>query len=170
MNGDDGDSPIDIYNEITLADIMEPAGLTYKMYSEDYPTSGKCFLGSGFGNETKQDVANYNLGAIGTNPYDRLYQRKHNPFISFKTYTDSHTRCATQKSFDDLYNDIAAGTLPHFSMVVPTQAQDNHDVTTNFTAIFMQQFMTDLMMGPDFVNSRVLVHITYDEGKSEVAG
>ena len=61
--------------------------------------------------------------------------------------------------------DIAAGTLPHFSLVVPTQAQDNHDVTTNYTAIFMQQFMTDLMMGPDFVNSRVLVHITYDEGK-----
>jgi len=163
INGDDGDSPIDIWNEITLAEIMQPAGLTYNMYSEEYPTSGQCWLGSGFGNETKQDVANYNVGAIGTNPYDRLYARKHNPFISFKTYVDSHTRCATQKSFDDLYSDIAAGTLPHFSMVVPTQAQDNHDVTTNFTAIFMQQFMTDLLMGPDFVNSRVLVHITYDE-------
>lgn len=118
VNGDNGDSNIDITDEMTLVDLFEPVGITYKIYSEDYPTSGKCWLGDGYGNETSQDVANYNPGLTGASPVNRLYKRKHNPFISFNTFKNSNTRCAAQKNLDDFYSDLLEGTLPMFSYII----------------------------------------------------
>ena len=163
VNGDNGDSNIDITDEITLVDLFEPVGITYKIYSEDYPTSGKCWLGDGYGNETAQDIANYNPGLVGASGVNRLYKRKHNPFIAFNTFKSSRTRCAAEKNLDDFYSDLLDGNLPMFSYVVPSQAHDAHDVTIEYTAAWYQQFVNDLMESPQFLNSRVLVHVTYDE-------
>ncbi|KAL7561355.1 hypothetical protein ACA910_001460 [Epithemia clementina (nom. ined.)] len=109
LTSDNGDALLDIHNQMTIADLLELAALTYRTYSEQYPTFGKCFMGDGFGygNVTGQE--------------DRLYRRKHNPFFSFVGYTDSHTRCVAQKDFDDFYDDLAAGTLADFSIMVPNQ-------------------------------------------------
>ena len=163
VNGDNGDEDIDIWDTTTIVDLFEPQGITYKVYEEDYPTSGKCWLGGGYGNETAQDVENYSPPVYGTNPVNRLYKRKHNPFISFKSFTNSNTRCAAQQNFDDFYNNVLDGTLPMFSYVVPTQAHDNHDVTVAYTAEWYGKFVSDLLASPLFLTSRVLVHVVYDE-------
>ncbi|KAL7561354.1 hypothetical protein ACA910_001459 [Epithemia clementina (nom. ined.)] len=109
LASDNGDASLDIHNQMTIADLLELAALTYRTYSKQYLTSGKCFMGDGFG-----------YGNV-MGPEDRLYRRKHNPFFSFVGYKDSHTRCAAQKDFDDFYDDLAAGTLADFSIVVPNQ-------------------------------------------------
>jgi len=163
VTGDNGDYPIDIYYAKTIVDLLEPAGLTYKVYEENYPTPGECYLADGYGNESAQQVANYNPSAYGISPTNRLYRRKHNPFISFKTFTHNQTRCQNQRDFIDLYDDIAAGTLPDFSFVVPNEANDNHDTTINYTAIWYDQFVSHLNNSPLYNNSRVLVHVVYDE-------
>ena len=92
-----------------------------------------------------------------------MYRRKHNPFISFNSYTQSRSRCAALKDFNDLYNDIISGTLPHFSYVVPNMANDGHNTGIHHTARWYAQFVSDLTQSPLFVTSRVLVHVTYDE-------
>jgi len=142
VNGDNGDDDIDIWNETTIVDLLDRAGLSFTTYSEAYPTEGKCFLGTTF-----QD----------------LYERKHNPSISFETFTDSSTRCASQKSFDQLYLDISDDTLPNVSFIVPNMMNDNHDSTTAKTAMWYEQFASTLFQSSAFLNSRVLVHVVYDE-------
>lgn len=163
VNADNGDSDIDITNSMTLVDLLEGAGLDYRMYSEDYPTSGSCYLGDAYGNETATDVANYSPGAVGTNPANRAYKRKHNPLISFVEYARNATRCANQKDFNDLYSDLATGNLPAFSYVVPNQAHDGHDTTIKYSGIWFASFIKNVTSSPVYANSRVLIHVTYDE-------
>jgi acid phosphatase len=163
VNGDNGDSSYDIYNTNTIVDLLESAGLDYKVYSENYPTSGQCFFGSSYGNETATDVANFNPNAIGTNPINRAYERKHNPLISFKTFTTSPKRCALQKDFNDLTNDLANGNLPAFSFVVPNQAHDGHDTTVSYSGTWFRGFIANFTSSPVSQQSRVLIHTPYDE-------
>jgi acid phosphatase len=145
-------------------DLLDQAGLNYHVYSENYPTSGQCYLGSGYGDETASDVANFNPGTNnGTSPVNRLYRRKHNPFISFQTFVNNSTRCATQKDFDNLNQDLASGNLPAFSFVVPNQAHDGHDTTIAYSGIWFAQFIQNVTTSPVYQQSRVLIHVTYDE-------
>ena len=141
VTGDNGDDDIDVHNTITLIDLLEPDGITYKVYEEDYPTSGQCWLGTGVS----------------------LYKRKHNPFISFSTYTSSSTRCSAEKDFNDLHNDMVAGSLPNFTYIVPNLAHDGHDHSLNRTAIWYTHFINNLTQSPLFASSRVLVHVAFDE-------
>ncbi len=163
VNGDTGDNNFDIYDTDTIADLLDAVGLDYKMYSEDYPTPGKCFLGSGYGNESASVVGNYSASLIGTSPIDRLYKRKHNPFISFKTFVDNSTRCEAQRDFNDLLSDLATGDLPAFSFVVPNQADDDHDTTITYSGIWFAKFIQNVTNSPVYNTSRVLVHVTFDE-------
>jgi acid phosphatase len=151
VTGDSGDESIDIWNVDTIVDLLVPAGLTYKVYAQDYPTSGKCFLADGFGTEPI------------TNLTDELYRRKHNPFISFKTFTDSEIRCSTQMDFTHLYEDLASGDIADFSYIIPDLLSDDHDSSINYTAAWLDKFVEDLYQSPAFMEYRVLVHINYDE-------
>jgi hypothetical protein len=149
-----GDDSFDIHGLKTIVDLLDAAGLDYKFYSEDYPTSGQCFFGSGYGNES-------NSFETATN---RLYRRKHNPIVSFDTYYNSPARCSTQRDFNDLARDLADGNLPAFSFVVPNQANDGHDTSIDFTATWLQPFLQNqFFASPAFNTSRVLLHIAYDE-------
>ncbi len=149
VNGDTGDNNFDIYNTKTVADLFDAVGLTYKTYSETYPASGTCFLGSSYGNETDEDVANFNFGTKGSNPANRLYKRKHNPLLSFTSFTNSRKRCATQKDFNDLSKDLETGNLPAFSFVVPNQAHDGHDTTISCSGKWFTQFLKNITSSKD---------------------
>ena len=122
LSGTNGDASLDINNNPTIVDLLGPAGLTYRTYSETYPTFGECYLGDGYGYSDNKGED------------DRLHRRKHNPLLPFQSYVDSRTGCAAQKDFDDLFADLAAGTLADFSLVVPNQDNDNHDTSIDFTA------------------------------------
>jgi hypothetical protein len=108
-------------------------------------------------------VGNYSASLIGTSPIDRLYKRKHNPFISFKTFVDNSTRCEAQRDFNDLLSDLATGDLPAFSFVVPNQADDDHDTTITYSGIWFAKFIQNVTNSPVYNTSRVLVHVTFDE-------
>ena len=108
---------------------------------------------------------NFNHRSTGINPDNCLYWCKHNPFISFKTFTNSHTHCASQKDFNNLYNDLAAGNLADYIYIVPNQANDAHDTLTNYSAAWYKQFVEDLTHSPQFYTSLILVHVVYNVGK-----
>ena len=159
-NGDHGDDDIDIYSATTLIDLFEPAGITYKIYLEEYPTSSQCWFGTLYNATPTDGGVNNNQN---TRTISRLYRRKHNPLISFQTFTSSSTRCANMKDFNDLSNDVVAGALPSFSYIVPNTAHDGHDTDINYTATWYTQFVRNLTQSPLFATSRVLVHVAYDE-------
>ena len=173
VGASNGDRKYDIYDIDTIVDLLDDAGLDYKVYSEDYPTSGECNLGSSYGNLTDLDIANFKPDyeeeeddGDDIDPIDRAYKRKHNPFISFKTFTDSPERCASQQDFDDLNDDLASGNLPAFSFVVPNQAHDGHDTTIAYSGTWFAAFIANVTASPAMDQSRVLVHATYDEDET----
>ncbi len=156
-----GDNLADIHGPITMVDLLDAAGLDYKFYSENYPTSGECFFGVGYGNESNSFVS------AGINS---LYRRKHNTIISFDTFYNSPARCSTQKDFNDLTRDLADGNLPAVSIIVPNQANDGHDTSVNFTANWLQPFLQNQFFASPAVSaSRVLLHVTYDESEDDVS-
>ncbi|KAJ3337996.1 hypothetical protein HDU91_001334 [Kappamyces sp. JEL0680] len=87
-----------------LPDLLEKKGKTWKTYQENY--MGGC-------NTTASD-------AVG------LYERKHNPFISFKSVRTNAARCAMIVDETQLKKDIAAKAVPDYVMYVPNQVNDGH--------------------------------------------
>jgi len=171
VDSDNGDGKFDIYEIDTIVDLLDAAGLDHGVYSEDYPTSGECFMGKSYGNLTDEDMLNLNEDAEDDDEaydgYNKAYRRRHNPFISFHTYASSAYRCQSQMDFEDLQEDLASGNLPAFSFVVPNQAHDGHETTLEYAGDWLAEFMDDLTASPVFDQHRVLVHITYDEDETK---
>jgi Phosphoesterase family len=86
----------DPHQSSSIVDILEPAGVSWKMYAENYTPL------SGGGCDTSSSQAS------------GLYRRKHNPFISFTKVTSSATRCAKIVPATQLQTDISSGSLPQF--------------------------------------------------------
>src|SRR5206468_1633147 len=80
-----------------VGDLLEAHHLDWKVYAEDYP--GDCYLGSSRGR----------------------YVRKHVPFLSFADVQRNPVRCAAHVvEASQLDRDVAARSLPQFSLYVPT--------------------------------------------------
>ncbi|KAJ3321661.1 hypothetical protein HDV06_003954 [Boothiomyces sp. JEL0866] len=94
---------------VTIADTLEEAGKTWVTYQETYPGGvGNCY--------TQKDTITGDL---------RLYERKHNPFMSY-TAIQTTARCDNIKNSDFLDKDIAAGKVADYVMYVPNQINDGH--------------------------------------------
>jgi hypothetical protein len=126
-------------NESHLGDLLEKRGLSWKTYAEGYP--GNCFLGSREG----------------------LYERKHNPFISFTNVNKNPKRCAQVVSSTVLDEDVKAGKLPNFSLYIPDGINSGHDKGVTFAANWFKSRFEPLMNNPYFMHEMLLV-VTFDEG------
>ncbi|KAJ3313772.1 hypothetical protein HDV04_001576 [Boothiomyces sp. JEL0838] len=92
-----------------IADTLEAAGKTWVSYQEQYPGSaGNCFTGT--------EMVNGDL---------HLYERKHNPFMSF-TSIQNTARCDNIKNANELDKDIAAGKVADYVLYAPDQVNDGH--------------------------------------------
>jgi len=124
--------------ETTLVDLLEAKGLSWRTYQEKYP--GNCFAGT------------------------RVpYYRKHNPFISFNNIRENPQRCSKIVTEAEYAADLAANTLPHYSMYTPDINNDGHDESTEFMARWLDGFM-DQLLGSQHVMKDTLVFVTFDEG------
>jgi phospholipase C len=125
--------------QTNLVDMLEPAGVSWKAYLENYP--GACFAG-------------VSMGA--------LYARKHNPFISFDDVRTNPQRCANLVNADQLPVDLTAGHLPRLSFYVPNLKDDAHDTSVAYSARWLQGFLDPLLADPRFTTGTLVV-ITFDE-------
>jgi acid phosphatase len=125
--------------QTNLVDLLEPAGVSWKAYLEDYP--GGCFAG----------------GSMGA-----LYARKHNPFISFDDVRSNPQRCANLVNAGQLPADLAAGRLPRYSFYVPNLKNDAHDTSMAYSARWLKGFLEPMLADPRFA-AGTLVVITFDE-------
>lgn len=124
-------------------------GKTWKVYAEGIPSTG--YLGGDTG----------------------FYIRHHNPFSYFTDVTGNSAQAANMVPFSQFAADLAAGTLPDFSFVVPNSRDDAHDCPgggASCTAAqrlapadaWLQSNIAPLIASPAM--SSTLLLITFDEG------
>ena len=131
------------------------ASTAWRVYAEDYPAlPNRCNL-------IRQGV-----GA------DRLYVRRHVPFLSFADVQDG--KCTQivrlNSSTDDvgaLKADIESQHLPPFSMIIPNLENDGHEPSNMKTASsWLMLHLRPLLQDRRFSNGLILI-LTFDEDDSE---
>jgi hypothetical protein len=99
-----------------------------------------------------------------TNAYP--YVVKHNPAAY---YTRLRSGCATNDvpmggtSGGALAGDLAAGTLPAFSLIVPDNCNDTHDCSVLTGDRWLQTWVGQIVAGPDYRAGRTVIFLTWDE-------
>lgn len=121
-----------------VGDLLEAAGLSWKVYAEGYP--GGCFLGASSG----------------------AYVRKHVPFLSFANVQTDPARCARIVNASALAGDIAGGTLPDYALYVPDLNNDGHDTSVTFADQWLATTFGPRLQDPRFTDGRLFV-VTFDE-------
>jgi len=99
---DDNDTTIDVPN---IVDQLESHGKSWKGYMQSYSLCA-----------TPLDHACGN----------QLYERKHNPFISYKDVQSNPARVAKIVDFSQLATDLANNAVPNYVWISPDQCHDMH--------------------------------------------
>lgn len=123
-----------------IVDLMEEKGVSWKAYMENFP--GDCYTGA---------------------VYNRLYTRKHNPFMSFNNVRNNNTLCQKIVNADQLHIDVQNNDLPRYSFYTPNMDNDGHDTGLEFSSKWLESFLAPLLKNQNFME-RTLVVVTYDEG------
>jgi phospholipase C len=100
---DDNDVTVNLPN---IVDQLESHGKTWKAYMQSYSLCNGNALAHACGNQ--------------------LYERKHNPFISFSDVQNNPARVANIVDFSQFATDLASGNVPDYSWISPDQCNDMH--------------------------------------------
>jgi phosphatidylinositol-3-phosphatase len=98
----DNDITIDVPN---IVDQLESHGKSWKGYMQSFSLCSTA-LDHACGNQ--------------------LYERKHNPFVSYLDVQSSPARLAKIVDFSQFATDLANGTVPNYSWISPDQCHDMH--------------------------------------------
>jgi phospholipase C len=138
-------------NAPSLPDYIEASGRTWKTYQEDLPKP--CFVG------------------------DKVrYVQKHDPFIYFDPIRTDLARCERSVvPLTDLDGDLAAGTLPNFSFIMPNLCNSAHDSTGSALCApgvsqadaWLKATMDKLLPALDATGQPYLIILTWDEGNGD---
>jgi phosphatidylinositol-3-phosphatase len=123
----------------TIGDQLAQAGLSWKSYQENLPSSGADQINVSNGTASNLTTFNANKPLSATNlpPLTssgilNAYAVKHNPFAYFRSVQEGNQENNSLRNmvgFDGargLYADLAAGSLPSLSFIVPNQCDDQH--------------------------------------------
>ncbi len=133
------DRPVDL-NSNHVGDLIEKAGLDWRVYAEDYP--GGCFTGATSGK----------------------YVRKHVPFMSFTNVSRDKTRCQKIQNETRFFTDLSAGLLPEFSMYIPNMDNDGHDTDVNFAGRWLTSKFGTLFANTAGLADTLFI-LTFDENE-----
>ena len=137
LTNDDGSSTIE--NVPNIVRSLVAAGKTWKSYAEDIPNA--CYLGGDTGN----------------------YARKHNIFPLLSDVANDPTgQGCNNVPFTRFATDLANGTLPTFSNIVPNLCNDAHDCSLSTADSWLQTNIAPLIASPVFQQDGLLI-IVFDE-------
>ena len=118
------------------------AGKTWKSYAEDLPSVG------------------YTGGDVGR------YARKHNVFALLSDVANDSAQRKNLVPFTQFATDLAGGTLPHFSNIVPNLCNDAHDCSLTTADTWLRNNIAPLIASPTFQQDGLLI-IVFDESGSD---
>jgi phospholipase C len=101
---DDTDITIDVPN---IVDQVEGSGRTWKGYMQSYFAGG-------------------NSNKLAHSAGNQLYERKHNPFVSYEDVQDNPARMANLVDLTQLSSDLSSSQVPDYSWISPDQCNDMH--------------------------------------------
>ena len=99
----DADTTLSVTN---IVDQLETHGKTWKAYMQSLSLCNGNLLASSCGNQ--------------------LYERKHDPFISYQDVQSNPARTANIVDFSQFTTDLANNTVPDYSWISPDQCNDMH--------------------------------------------
>jgi phosphatidylinositol-3-phosphatase len=126
-----------------LADTLAQAQLTWKTYAEGLPRLG--FTGAFAGR----------------------YAKKHVPFLYFRDVVSSPARLRRVAPLRQLSRDLAASTLPSFSLIVPNVCHDMHQCSVEVGDTWLGSFLSPLLRNPELAHS--VIFVVTDEPTTEQA-
>jgi len=118
------------------------AGKTWRSYAEDLPYVG--YAGSGRGK----------------------YARKHNVIALLSDVVNDTAQRNNLVPFSQFAVDLAAGTLPNYSMLVPNLCNDAHDCPLSTADAWLKTNLEPLIASPTFQRDGLLI-IAFDEAVSD---
>jgi len=121
---------------------LRAAGKTWKSYAEDLPSVGY----------TGPDVGNY--------------ARKHNVFALLSDVVNDATQVTNLVPFTQFATDLANGTLPTFSNIVPNLCNDAHDCSLSTADTWLKDHIDPLIKNATFQQDGLLI-IVFDESGSD---
>jgi len=141
LTNSDGSSTIQTVPNIVRS--LVAAGKTWKSYAESIPNA--CYLGGDTGN----------------------YARKHNIFALLSDVANDPTGQACNiVPFTRFATDLANGTLPTFSNIVPNLCNDAHDCSLGTADTWLRTNIDPLIKSPMFQQDGLLI-IVFDEAGSD---
>jgi hypothetical protein len=151
--GCSGDSCASPITDDNLFREMGRSGITWKVYAQSYAAAG--------GTVTTPDLAN------GT-----AYYRRHNPATWYnEILSNANGSQARIVDFSQFAVDLANGTLPEFSLIIPDGLHDAHDGTPAQADAFLRANLGPVLQQPFFQSGGDgLLIVTFDNGDADVAG
>src|SRR2546421_1397329 len=153
---DDNDTTINVPN---IVDQLEAHGKTWKAYMQSLSLCNGNLLASSCGNQ--------------------LYERKHDPFVSYQDVQTNPARMANIVDFSQFTTDLANNTVPNYSWISPDQCHDMHgrggggssdpcDFSNEQKLIatgdaFLKSTVNQIMNSNTWQNSNSVILITWDE-------
>jgi phospholipase C len=98
------DNPVTV-NAPNIVDQFEANGKTWQAYMQSYSLCST---------------------PLDTSCGNQLYERKHNPFISYADVQNNPARIAKIVDFSQFSTDLANNTVPNYSWISPDQCNDMH--------------------------------------------
>jgi len=142
ITNDDSYSTVESVDNIVRR--LLAAGKTWKSYAEDLP----------------------NVGYLGGDVGD--YARKHNVFALLSDVANDAGQRNNLVPFTQFATDLANGTLPHFSNIVPNLCNDAHDCGLDVADSWLQTNIAPLIASPVFRQDGLLI-ILFDEAGGDNA-
>src|SRR5213082_2954310 len=136
LTNNDGSSTIQTVDNVVRE--LLAAGKTWKSYAENLPNA--CYLGGDTGG----------------------YARKHNVFALLSDVANNATQACNIVPFTQFPTDLANGTLPSFSNIVPNLCNDAHDCSLSTADRWLSANIAPLLASPVFQQDGLLM-ITFDE-------
>lgn len=128
-------------NFLSLPDLIEQSGRTWKTYQDDMPEP--CFSGSTL-----------------------RYVQKHNPFMYFDSIRLNPERCnRSVVPLTQLDEDIAANALPNFIFITPDICYSAHDCELELADGWLKENVQKLYLALEATKEPYLIILTWDEGQ-----
>ena len=150
---DDNDTKINVPN---IVDQIEASARTWKAYMQSLSLCNGNLLAHACGNA--------------------LYERKHDPFVSYQDVQSNAARMANIVDFSQFSTDLANNTVPDFSWISPDQCHDMHGRFDPGDSCDFSQVPSLIAAGDAFLRSTVnaimqsrawtgnsIIFITWDE-------
>jgi phosphatidylinositol-3-phosphatase len=102
----------------------------------------------------------------------KTYAVRHNPWA----YFDDPAERAACEQFNvasgsptggAFLDDITAGQLPTFGLLIPDVCHDGHDCSAAITDDWLRSWLPTIMNGPDFKSNRLAIVVTWDEDDND---